>query len=144
MDANDKFMQENDDMLSSEKEEFGKGYHNAIMQLQKQYNLRSKRAPANLPKANPIRELQINTPSSSQPKKDNSTKDTMEKGKYKEESPKKIPEVRKEAVIKEVEKSPSPFNFESEMAKIKIYVPFNEMIRNGEYINQIIKMLKME
>jgi hypothetical protein len=35
MDANDKFMQENDDMLSSEKEEFGKGYHNAIMKLQK-------------------------------------------------------------------------------------------------------------
>jgi hypothetical protein len=44
----------------------------------------------------------------------------MEKGKSKEEPPKKIPEARKEAVIKEVEKAPSPFNFESEMAKIKI------------------------
>jgi hypothetical protein len=30
------------------------------------------------------------------------------------------------------------------MGKIKIYVPFNEMIKNGEYRNQIIKMLKME
>jgi hypothetical protein len=30
---------------------------------------------ANPPKENPTRELQINTPSSSQPKKDNSTKD---------------------------------------------------------------------
>jgi hypothetical protein len=68
----------------------------------------------------------------------------MEKGKFKEEPPKKIPEARKEAVIKEVEKSPSPFNFESEMDKIKIYVPFNELIKNGEYRNQIIKMLKME
>jgi hypothetical protein len=144
MDANDKFMQDNDDMLSLETKEFRKGYHNAIMQLQKQYNLRSKKVPANLPKENPTRELQINTPSSSQPKKDNSTKDAMEKGKSKEEPPKKIPEVRKEAVIKEVEKAPSPFNFESEMAKIKIYVPFNELIKNGEYRNQIIKMLKME
>jgi hypothetical protein len=107
-------------------------------------HLRSKKVPANPPKGNPTRELQINTPSSSQPKKDSSTKDAMEKGKFKEEPPKKIPEARKEAVIKEVEKSPSPFNFESEMAKIKIYVPFNELIKNGEYRNQIIKMLKME
>jgi hypothetical protein len=29
------------------------------------------------------------------------------------------------------------------MAKIKISVPFNELIRNNEYRNQIIKMLKM-
>ena len=30
------------------------------------------------------------------------------------------------------------------MEKIKICVPFNELIRNGEYRIQIIKMLKME
>jgi hypothetical protein len=30
------------------------------------------------------------------------------------------------------------------MAKIKISVPFNELIKKGEYRNQIIKMLKME
>jgi hypothetical protein len=29
------------------------------------------------------------------------------------------------------------------MAKIKIYVPFNELIKNSEYRNQIIRMLKM-
>jgi hypothetical protein len=79
MDVHDEFMQENDDMLSSEKKEFRKGYHNAIMQLQKQYNLRSKKVPANIPKANPIRGLQTNTPSSSQPKKDNSIRDVMDK-----------------------------------------------------------------
>ena len=47
-------------------------------------------------------------------------------------------------VTKEVEKTSSSFNFESEMAKIKIYVPFNELIKNNEYRNQIIKMIKME
>jgi hypothetical protein len=109
MDANDKFMQDNDDMLSMETKEFKKGYQNAIMQLHKQYNLRSKKVPANPPKGNPTRELQINTPSSSQPKKDSSTKDAMEKGKFKEEPPKKIPEARKEAIIKEVEKIPISF-----------------------------------
>jgi hypothetical protein len=114
------------------------------MQFQKQYNLRSKKAPVELPKANPTRELQTNTPSSIQPKKDNSVRDIMEKEKSKEEPPKKSPEARKETVVKEVEKAPSPFNFESEMVKIKIFVPFNELIKNGEYKNQIIKMLNME
>jgi hypothetical protein len=48
----DQYMRENDDImlemdgtLSWEIEEFRKGYHNTIMQFQKQYNLRSKKAP---------------------------------------------------------------------------------------------------
>jgi hypothetical protein len=68
----------------------------------------------------------------------------VEKGKQKEEPPNKVPEVIKETVIKEVERPSSSFNFESEMAKIKMYVPFNELTRNSEYRNQIINMLKME
>jgi hypothetical protein len=68
----------------------------------------------------------------------------VEKGKQKEEPQKKVPKPRKETVIKELEKTFSSFNFESEMAKIKISVPFNELIKNSEYRNQIIKMLKME
>jgi hypothetical protein len=47
-------------------------------------------------------------------------------------------------VTKEVEKTSSYFNFESEMAKIKIFVPFNELIKNRKYRNHIIKMLKTE
>jgi hypothetical protein len=35
-------------------------------------------------------------------------------------------------VTKEVERTPSYFDFESEMAKIKISVPFKELIRNSE------------
>jgi hypothetical protein len=139
MDENDKFMKDNDDILSLETKEFKKGYQNAIMQLQKQYNLKRKKVSAN-----PTRELQINTPSSRQPKKDNSKKDAMEKGKSKEEPTKKIREARKEAIIKEVEKAASPFNFDSEMAKINFFVPFNELIKNAKYKDQIIKILKME
>jgi hypothetical protein len=44
---------------------------------------------------------------------------------------------------KEVEKVCPPFNFDYEMAKIKIFVPFNELIKKVEYREQIIKMLKM-
>jgi hypothetical protein len=79
---------------------FNKGYQTIILQLQKQYNLRRKKVPANPPKANPTREIQINIPSSSQPKKDNSAKDAMEKVKSKEEPPNEIPEERKETIIK--------------------------------------------
>jgi hypothetical protein len=66
------------------------------------------------------------------------------KDKQKEEPPKKVPETKRDAIIKEVEKTQSSFSFESEMEKIKNYVPFNELIRNVEYRSQIIKMLKME
>jgi hypothetical protein len=144
IEENDKFMQERNDMLLMETKEYKKGYQNAIMQFQKQYNLRNKKVLANPQKGNPPKEPQANLPSSSQPKKDSSTKDALEKGKQKEEPPKKVPETKRDAIIKEVEKTQSSFSFESEMEKIKIYVPFNEMIRNVEYRSQIIKMLKME
>ena len=35
-----------------------------------------------------------------------------------------------------------PFSFKSEVAKIKISLPFDEIYRNTEYRNQLIKMLK--
>jgi hypothetical protein len=134
-----------------------------IMQFQRQYNLRNQKVPPNPPKGNPPRgnptkEAQNNIPSSSQPKKDSTAKDsaakdsivkdsaakdTVEKGKQKEEPQKKLL-TRKEMVTKEVEKTSSSFDFESEMAKIKILVPFNELIKNSEYRKKIIKMLKTE
>jgi hypothetical protein len=43
MDADDGVMMEIDDKLSSETEEFRKGYHNSIIQCQKKYNLRRRK-----------------------------------------------------------------------------------------------------
>jgi hypothetical protein len=92
-----------------EKEDYMKGYQNAIMEFQKQYNLRNKKIATSTPK-----------------------------------DPRDVLELRREAIIKEVEKYQPSFSFENEMEKIKIYLPFNEMIRNMEYKSQIVKMLKME
>ena len=164
MDGNDIFMQYEEERLSVEREDYQEGLQDAIMQFQRQYNLWNQRVPENLPKGNPskgnppkgnsTKEALSNIPSSSQPKKDFATKDspandstakgTVDKGKQKEEPQKKILEERTKTFTKEVEKTPSSFNFESEMAKIKIFVPFNELIKNSEYRNQIIKMLKTE
>jgi hypothetical protein len=164
MDASEIFLQDEEERVSVEREDYEIGLQNAIMQFQRQYNLRNQKVPpnppkGNPPKGNPTKEAQNNIPSSSQPKKDSAAKDsvkaakdstvkysaakdTVEKGKQKEEPQKKLL-TRKEMVTKEVEKTSSSFDFESEMAKIKISVPFNELIKNSEYINQIIKMLKM-
>jgi hypothetical protein len=70
-------------------------------------------------------------------------KDVIEKSKSKEEIPKKSLETSREMSGKEVEKTNSTFIFEHEMANIKIYVPFNELIRKGEYREKIIKIMKM-
>jgi hypothetical protein len=59
MDANEKFMQENDDILSMETKEYKRGFQNSIMQFQKQCNFISKKVPANPPKGNPTKEPQV-------------------------------------------------------------------------------------
>jgi hypothetical protein len=161
MDASEIFLQGEEERVSVEREDYETGLKNAIMQFQRKYNLRNQKIPPNPPKGNPPKgnptiEAQSNIPSSSQPKKDSSTKystakdstvknyaakDIVEKGKQKEEPQKQLL-TRKEISSKEVEKTPSSFDFESEMAKIKISVPFNELIKNNEYINHIINILK--
>ena len=37
-----------------------------------------------------------------------------------------------------------PFSFETEISKLKVSLPFNEICRNNEYRNQLLKMLKNE
>jgi hypothetical protein len=96
------FMQENNDELK-EKEDYRKGYHNAIMEFQKQYNLKNKKTVANPPK-----DPKADMPSSSHQEKDLPKKDTLDKGKQKEYPPRKVPEEIKEEATKEVEKVQPP------------------------------------
>ena len=57
-----------------------------------------------------------------------------------QEPPKRILENRREMVPAET--VTRPFNFESEVTKMKLSLPFNEICRNSEYMEQLIKMLK--
>jgi len=54
--------------------------------------------------------------------------------------PKRLPDPNS----KENEMLQPMFNLENEITKIKIYVPFNELIKNAEYRGQISKILKAE
>jgi hypothetical protein len=131
MSKNDDIMLETGDTLSWETKEFRKGYHNSIMQLQKQCNLRRRKASTKPQQTNPIRETLADTPSMSRPKKDNPTKDVAGKGKSKEEFPRKAPKNKLGDRRQVVRQGLPPFNFENKMAKIKIFVPFNELIKKG-------------
>jgi hypothetical protein len=113
------------------------------MQFQKQYNLRRKKVPTEPQQKKPIRKPMADAPSTSYPKPENLTKDVAEKENSKGEAPKKASKTSQEEHDKEVEKVSAPFKFEHEMAKIKIFFPFNDLIIKGEYQDHIIKMLKM-
>ena len=49
----------------------------------------------------------------------------------------------KKGELRVVEAPIRPFSFESEVAKIKFSLPFNELCRNPEYKNRLMKMLKL-
>jgi hypothetical protein len=85
----------------------------------------------------------MDTPSTSRLRSDITTKNVMEKDNSNEEAAKKTLEAGREAGGKEVEKFFPSLKFEHEMAKIKIFVPFNKLIRKGKYQEKIIKMLEM-
>ena len=42
----------------------------------------------------------------------------------------------------DVEKVTSIFNLQNELSKLKIFVPFNELLRNNEYRETITRMVK--
>ena len=52
----------------------------------------------------------------------------------------KVKEPKKTAPV-ELHKISSMFNIQSELAKLKISIPFNELLRNQEYRNTITKMI---
>jgi hypothetical protein len=62
------------------------------MKFKKKYNLRGKEEPVEPHQTNPTRKPQADTPSTSQPRPKNMTKDATEKEKSKDEALKKMSE----------------------------------------------------
>ena len=55
----------------------------------------------------------------------------------------KVPENKKE-ISKENEKTITSFSLQNEISKIKISIPFNELLKNNEYRKEITKMVKLK
>ena len=78
-------------------------------------------------------------------KKDLPRKEMQKKHEKKAYIPsKKVQEDRKESNQKEIDKYQTLFSLENKISKIKILVPFNEILRNSKYIKQIITKFKSE
>jgi hypothetical protein len=95
-----------------------KGYHNAIMQFQKQYNLKRNKAPTEPQRTKPISKPPVDAPFAIHLKPDNPNKDSAEKKKSKE-ALNKAPETSQEMHDKEVENFSPPFNFEKKWPRSK-------------------------
>jgi len=119
-------MCEQNDVMLMESDEYKKGYQNVVLKLQNQINLQSRKGP----KTNKFVDEQA---PDSHPKKNDPKADPW----------KKIQE-EKESNAKESEKTQPSFSFESEIAKIKIFFPLNELLKNTDYKGQIQRILKLE
>ena len=101
-----------------EPSDYLKGYQHAIFEMQKQYNLRNINVPITTNKTQP-------------------NKDAPKAAKVRKDSPPPPP-------AKETEKCASVCSLESEISKIKIPVPFGEILKVNEYKIKIVKMLNSQ
>jgi hypothetical protein len=56
MDASEIFLQDVEERVSVEREDYETGLQNAIMQFQRQYKIQNQKVPPNPPKGNPTKE----------------------------------------------------------------------------------------
>lgn len=103
--------------------------------MQKQYNLRNRNVPI--------------TASKAQPKKDalKAVEDKKENSKVSEgknDSPPGKKDIQAPSPTKEIEKTVSVFNLENEIAKIKISVPFSEILKVDKYRSKMVEILNSQ
>lgn len=100
--------------------DFLKGYQHASFEMQKQYNLRNRNVPIIARKAQPKKDAS----KAVEDKKDNSK---VVEGKN--DSPPDRKDIQATSPSKEIEKIVSSFNFENEIARIKISVLYSEILK---------------
>jgi hypothetical protein len=103
--------------------------------MQKQYNLRNRDVPITANKAQPKKNV-------SKAVEDKKEKSKVAEGK--DDSPLDKKDIQIPSPPKEIEKSTSVFNLENEIAKIKISVPFNEILKVDKYRSKIVEMLNSQ
>ena len=141
----DRFATDSTSQRQEEYDDYQKGYQNEMVEVQRQLGLRKREVPITNPAKKSITQHAVNNSDKATTEKDNADKDHLESQKGKKPMAKvvnKVPEVRKEITI--LKENLTSFNLENEISKIKISLPFNEILRNYEYTAQLIRMLKMD
>jgi hypothetical protein len=117
-------------LMNNQLNELSKG--EKTKENQNKYNLRSKQKEGN-------------PSTSNQPKKSENYAKTVTTTSKENEEQNNQPVIKAHVPeIKEILKSPSSFSFENEIQKIKIPVPFLELIKNEEFKRYLSKMLQPE
>ncbi len=122
-------------ILTMETDEYRRAYQHAFDDFQNQMTLRNRTVSKTTKDAT--------DPASTSGTKTVEIKNSAEakgKGEVKEKTQPKMSD-KKDTEEKETEKSISTFNLEQEISKIKVFVPFNELLKNTEYRKQIQNML---
>lgn len=115
--------------------DYFKGYQHAIFEMQKKYNLRNKNVPIIANKAQPKKDA---------PKVAEAKNDTPKIAEGKEDTPFGKKDTQLPPPTKEAEKSVSVFNLENEISKIKISIPFSEILKVNQYRSKIVEMLNSQ
>ena len=127
------------------------------MDLQRQYSLRNRNVVVDPPKKAPEGQALGSQPTKNHPRREMVQQKCKEKDLPKDAPPKdkEIPkenipkekDLQKEEIKKEhitIERLAPPFSLQNKISKIKIVVPFNEILRNPEYKGHLSKMIKSE
>ncbi len=112
-----------------------KGYQHAIFEMQKQCNLRNRNVPIIANKVQPKKDAS---------KVSKAKNDTPKVAEGKKDSPLGKKDTQLPPPIQEAEKSISVFNLENESSKIKISVPFSEILKVNQYRRKIVEMFNSQ
>ena len=123
--------------FEKETKQYQRGYLHAMDDVQRKIRLRKREVFINKGKANP------NQPSTSSLNVEKGKEVQKESFVNKEvENEIQRGKIMKQVAPIDVERVGSGFNLQNELSKLKIYVPFNELLRNNEYRDTITKMVK--
>lgn len=140
--------------IGDESEDSHTTFLNALSEFNRQYELRNKSVVVAPPKKVTDGQASASQPAKVQPRKEVVQQKPKEKELPKaappkeKEPPKEIvpkeKDLPKEEIKRDLIERSAPFNLQAEISKIKIVVPFNEILRIPEYKGQLSHMIKSE
>ena len=121
---------EAEELRAAETKDFQRGYQLAVMDLQRQIGLRNIDVPV-MRNKDATNKASTSKPNNDLPPKDTSKNVIEPKGKERKEDNPRISD-----------QGQTSFSLEAEIAKIKIFVPLTELLKNSEYHSKIATVLK--
>ena len=120
-----------------ETEQYQRGYSHAMDDVQRKIRLRNREVFINKGKENPnhLSKSSLNVEKGKEVQKESLVNKAAENEIQRDKRMKQVAPMN-------VERAGPGFNLQNELSKLKIYVPFYELLRNSEYRDTITRMVK--